>query len=63
MAKSNGATSTHVVHEAIEMSNVNLPNEMIGMILGLRAYEANQKYINTIDETMGRLIDQIGMGG
>ncbi|HUW61316.1 MAG TPA: flagellar hook-basal body protein [Candidatus Bathyarchaeia archaeon] len=63
MARSADATNTRVIHEALEMSNVNLPNEMIGMILGLRAYEANQKYINTIDETMGRLIDQIGMGG
>jgi len=63
MARSSDAANTRVIHEALEMSNVNLPNEMIGMILGLRAYEANQKYINTIDETMGRLIDQIGMGG
>ena len=63
MARSADAANTRVIHEALEMSNVNLPNEMIGMILGLRAYEANQKYINTIDETMGRLIDQVGMGG
>jgi flagellar basal-body rod protein FlgF len=62
-ARSTDAVNTRVIHEALEMSNVNLPNEMIGMILGLRAFEANQKYINTIDETMGRLIDQIGMGG
>jgi flagellar basal body rod protein FlgG len=43
------------------MSNVNLPQEMINMILGLRAYAANQKVINTMDETTTRLIEQVGM--
>lgn len=62
MARSGEAADTRVIHKSLEMSNVNLPNEMIGMILGLRAYEANQKYINAMDETMGRLIDQVGMG-
>jgi len=62
IARSGEATETRVIHKALEMSNVNLPTEMIGMILGLRAYEANQKYINVMDETMGRLIDHVGMG-
>lgn len=55
-----GANST-VQQANLEMSNVNLPQEMTGMILGLRAYEANQKVIQTMDSTIGRLIDQVAM--
>ena len=54
------ALKTAVVQKALEMSNVNLPQEMIGMIIGLRAYSANQKVITSVDETMSRLIDQVG---
>jgi flagellar basal body rod protein FlgG len=34
---------------------------MTDMLLGLRAYEANQKVIQTLDASMGRLIEQVGM--
>ncbi len=61
LARSADAHATTVVHKALESSNVNLPQEMIGMITGLRAYEANQKMIAAVDETMSRLIDQVGM--
>ncbi|NIA15427.1 MAG: flagellar basal body and hook protein, partial [Nitrospiraceae bacterium] len=44
-----------------EMSNVKLPQEMVALLLGARAYEANQRVINAIDETMGRLIQNVGM--
>lgn len=54
------ATKTTVQGGALESSNVNLPKEMSQMMLGLRAYEANQKVIQAIDSTMGRLIDQVG---
>ncbi|MBI1319543.1 MAG: flagellar basal-body rod protein FlgF [Candidatus Hydrogenedens sp.] len=55
------SADTRLVQGRLEMSNVSLPQEMGGMMLGLRAYEANQRVITTIDETMGRLIDQVGM--
>ena len=55
------ATKTTVVHKALEMSNVNLPQEMVNMILGMRAYGANQKVINTIDDTSDKLIQQVAM--
>lgn len=57
---SDGANSS-VQQANLEMSNVNLSQEMTGMILGLRAYEANQKVIQTVDATIGRLIDQVAM--
>ena len=54
------AAHTAVVHKALEMSNVNVPNEIVNMLLGLRAYGANVKVISTIEETMTRLIEQVG---
>jgi len=53
------ATDTRVVAESLEASNVQLPFEMLQMIVGLRAYAANQKVINAFDETMRRLIEQV----
>jgi len=43
------------------MSNVDLPREMIQMMLGMRAYEANQRVIQGIDASIGQLIEQVGM--
>ena len=55
------AAETRVIHRSLEMSNVNLPNEMISLILGLRAYGANQKVLNAVDESFSSLIEQVGM--
>ncbi len=59
-AQSAEAGETYLEQGAMELSNVQLPIEMGNMMLGLRAYEANQKVIQTIDTTVGRLIDQVG---
>ncbi len=55
------AAETQVAHKHLEMSNVNLPNELINMMMGMRAYEANQQVIQALDGTVGRLIEQVGM--
>lgn len=55
------AQNTRVVSQALELSNVQLPYEMAQMMAGLRAYGAYQRMINTADETLGRLIDQVAM--
>jgi len=60
LQQSKPATNTLVQGGALEASNVSLPKEMSQMMLGLRAYEANQHVIQAINETMGRLIDQVG---
>ncbi len=54
------AAETQVIPESLEASNVQLPVEMIKMIVGLRAYSANQRVINSIDETVSKLIEQVG---
>lgn len=54
------AADTTLEQGAIELSNVQAPVEMTNMMLGLRAYEANQRVIQAIDATTSRLIDQLG---
>lgn len=41
----------------IETSNVNVVSEMVEMISVSRAFESNQKVINTIDETLGKSVN------
>ncbi len=60
-AQMTDASGTTIEQGQIEMSNVNVTLEMSKMMLGLRAYEANQRVIQTIDSTVGRMIDQVGM--
>lgn len=60
-AQMTAATDTTVQQKQLEMSNVNLPQEMGNMMLGMRAYEANQRVLTTIDTTLGRLIDQVAV--
>ena len=55
------ASGTSVAQNVLESSNVSVPHEMVRMMMGTRAYEANQRAIQSIDTTIGRLIDQVGM--
>ena len=41
----------------LEGSNVNAVEEMVSMITGLRAYEANQKAIQALDQTLDKVIN------
>ncbi len=47
-----------VLQGYLESSNVNIVQEMVKMITGLRAYEANQKVLKMEDETLGKLINE-----
>lgn len=44
----------------LEKSNVNIVREMVDMIEVQRSYEANQKSVTTADQTLGRLINEVG---
>lgn len=59
LAKSAKAADTQTRQSYLEMSNVNVPSEMIQMITGSRIYEANQRVIQAFDTTIGQLIEQI----
>lgn len=59
-----GATEiepTATVHQGyVEISNVNVVKEMVEMISITRAYESNQKMIQTIDSTLDKSANSIG---
>lgn len=44
----------------LEQSNVNVINQMVSLITITRAYEANQKVIQTIDGTLDQSVNNIG---
>jgi flagellar basal body rod protein FlgG len=44
----------------LEGSNVTPLREMVDLVLISRAYEANQKMINTVDEQMQKVLDALG---
>ncbi len=44
----------------LEMANVQIVSEMVNMIAITRAYEANQKIIQTYDESLGIAVTQVG---
>lgn len=44
----------------LEMSNVNMVTEMVDMIAVTRAYETNQKMIQTVDQTLDKAVNNIG---
>ncbi len=65
-SKSNsGAASptSRVIHGSLEGSNVNAVQEMVNMIAALRAYEASQRTIQAIDQTLDKVINQMTRTG
>lgn len=44
----------------LEQSNVNVVSEMVNMIAVTRAYEANQKMIKTVDQTLDLAVNSVG---
>lgn len=56
-----GRANVGVVRQgALETSGVDPTRAMVDMIASLRAFEAGQKSITTIDETLGRAASQVG---
>jgi flagellar basal-body rod protein FlgG len=45
---------------ALEESGVDAAESMVDMIASLRAFEAGQRAITTIDETLGKSVNQVG---
>ena len=54
------ASDAQVIQGNLEMSNVNVISEMVEMITISRAYETNQKIIQSIDETLEKAVNNIG---
>jgi len=62
VASSMGKVSkdAQVMQGFLEMSNVNPIKEMVDMITVMRAYEANQKVLQTEDQMLGRATNEVG---
>lgn len=45
---------------AVEASNVDLSGQMVQMMTVMKAYEANQKIIQTQDEMLGKAVNEVG---
>ena len=54
------ASDAEIEQGALETSNVNVVNEMVNMITIQRAYEAGQKVITSIDETLDKAVNNAG---
>lgn len=59
----NFAYETRTLSGCLEQSNVKAVDEMVRMITLLRAYEANQKIIQTHDEALGKAVNNLGRLG
>ncbi|MFP4502059.1 MAG: flagellar hook-basal body protein [Candidatus Hydrogenedentota bacterium] len=55
------AANTRTLQSQLEGSNVNLSQEMTNLMLGMRAYEANQRSVRAADETISQLIEKVGV--
>ncbi len=53
-------SNARIEQGCLEMSNVNVVTEMVNMITITRAYEANQKIVTTIDETLDKAVNSVG---
>lgn len=49
-----------VKQNTLEKSNVNVTNEMVNMMTIMRNFESNQKIIQSIDETLGKAVNEVG---
>ena len=54
------ASNALVEQGALEMSNINVVDEMVNMIAIQRAYEAGQKMIQTEDSTLEKAVTEVG---
>ncbi|GAA0746185.1 flagellar hook-basal body complex protein [Clostridium oceanicum] len=46
---------------SLEKSNVNVTNEMINMLTTMRSFETNQKVVQSLDETLGKAVNEVGV--
>lgn len=54
------ASDAKIEQGCLETSNVNIVSEMVDMITITRAYEANQKIITAIDDTLDKAVNTVG---
>ena len=55
-----GGAPGRVEQGYLEQSNVNSVREMVDLIATMRSFEASQKVIQALDETLGKAINEVG---
>jgi flagellar basal-body rod protein FlgF len=58
-ADASDANPTRVISGCLEASNVNAVEEMVSMITAMRSYESCQKAIQSLDQTLDKVINQM----
>ncbi|MGL5574142.1 MAG: flagellar hook-basal body complex protein [Sarcina sp.] len=53
-------STVYIAQGTLEQSNVNLVDEMANMISIMRAFETNQKVVQTMDDILGKAANEIG---
>lgn len=53
-------SSANIQQRSLEKSNINVINEMIDMMTVMRSFETDQKVVQTIDETLGKAVNNVG---
>lgn len=54
------ADGSRVVQGSLEQSNVDMTSEITNMISNFRNYQANQRVLKAIDETLDKTVNQVG---
>ncbi|AFM42680.1 flagellar basal-body rod protein FlgF [Desulfosporosinus acidiphilus SJ4] len=54
------SANPQILQGSIEASNVDLSGQMVQMMTVMKAYEANQKVIQTQDEMLGKAVNDVG---
>lgn len=54
------STGAQVLQGSVELSNVDISGQMIQMMTVMKAYEANQRVIQTQDEMLGKAVNEVG---
>lgn len=49
-----------VKQKSLEKSNINIISAMSDMITTMRSFETNQKVVQSLDETLGKLVNDVG---
>jgi flagellar basal-body rod protein FlgG len=49
-----------IKQSSLEKSNVNVITEMVNMMTTMRTFESNQKILQSIDETLGKAVNEVG---
>ena len=58
------ADSSAIMHQGyLEASNINAVTEMVEMITITRAYESNQKALQSADEMLSKAVNEVGKLG